>query len=341
MNDSYKATDSILNNFKERVSFAIGTGRCGTKFIAKVIDLEPRISSVHERNPLNETFHRYSKWYDLPIDHEGFLETKAQEIQQDLDNYLFSFEASAHLSLSIQELYNRFGAKFLLLVRSPEQVVNSYLQKGWYNKPAVRANPELAPGYQECHAFHHSLGRIIPSGEKFWQWNQMSRVGKIAWYWNALNAKVLEQFAGIPNTHWRIEKLEDLSYSRYLEIAEFFGFQSAVTQEMYEKLAQRPPNAKAWVPTIATWTTSETAEFEAEVAPMAEKFSYEYRVSCLPIPQPRKPAIKQSSTKQSLTKQRTTAKLTQLGQRSKKLAATTINGIGHIFTLNYNQPKKD
>ena len=173
-------------NFKNRIGFAIGTGRCGTKFIAQIVDRESNVSSVHERNPLNETFHRYCKWYGLTVDNEGFLQEKEREIQQDFQENFYSFEASAHLSLSIQELYDRFEAKFLLLVRSPEKVVNSYLRKGWYEKPAVRVNPNLAPGYQECEAFHHFLGRIVPSGEKFEQWNQMSRVGKLAWFWNAL-----------------------------------------------------------------------------------------------------------------------------------------------------------
>ena len=298
-----------MNNYspredsQERIGFAIGTGRCGTNFLAKIIALESSVSSVHERNPLNETFHRYCKWYDLPIDHEGFLQTKEGEIKQDLENHLFSFEASAHLSLSLLELYNRFESKFLLLVRSPERVVNSYLRKGWYEKPAVRANPDLAPGYQDyCHNFHHVLGRIMPSGDKFRQWNQMSRVGKIAWYWNALNAKIMEQFESIPETHWRVEKLEHLSYSRYLEIAQFFGFQSMVSQEIYEELALCRPNAKSRVPTIATWTPSEISEFEAEVEPMAKRLGYEYRVSHLPVPQPRQSEVKQSLIKKLLTK---------------------------------------
>lgn len=329
-------SNSSINDFRNQVSFAIGTGRCGTKFIAQVVNLEPSVSAVHERNALNETFHRYCKWYNLPIDHEGFLQTKAREIQQDLDNYLFSFEASAYLSLSIQELYDRFGAKFLLLVRRPDQVVNSYLHKGWYDKPAVRKNPNLPPSYQECHDFHHFLGRIMPFGEEFLQWNQMSRIGKLAWYWNTLNAKVLEQFEGIPETHYRIEKLEDLSYSRYLDIAQFLGFQPAVTQEMYEELTQRRPNAFSRVPTIATWTTSEIVEFEAEVAPMAQRFGYEYKVSGLPIPQPRQVAVEQSSSKQHTTRQ-----LSKLRQESKRLALAAINGISYALTLNYSHRKKD
>ncbi|NER94574.1 MAG: hypothetical protein F6J86_12160 [Symploca sp. SIO1B1] len=265
----------------ERVGFAIGTGRCGTHFIAKVIDLEPNIACVHERNPLNETFHRYCKWYGLPIDHEGFLQTKAFEIEQDLKNHSFSFESSAYLSLSIQELYTRFDAKFIFLVRSPEKVVNSYLRKGWYKQPIFRVDLSLPPSYQNGLEFRHFLGRIIPSSTKFQLWCRMSRVGKLAWYWNMLNAKVLEQFQTLPATHWRLEKLEELSYWRYQEVAQFLGFQTQVPQEKYEILAQRRPGAQTNVPTIESWTESEIAEFETEVAPMAKKLGYEYRISCL------------------------------------------------------------
>lgn len=273
---------SPKDKFKGQIGFAIGTGRCGTQFIAKVIEREANVSSVHERNPFNETFHRYCKWYGLLVDSEGFLQTKTDEIQQDLESHDFSFEASAHLSLSVPELYDRFGAKFLLMVRSPEKVVNSYLKKGWYEKPVLRANPNLPPSYQHpSKEFHHFLGRIVPSKDKFAQWNQMSRVGKLAWYWNALNAKVLEQFASIPETHWRIEKLEDLSYDRYREVTDFLGFKSAIAPETYDNLAQSRPNAKSRLRALDSWTQTEIDEFEAEVKPMAERFGYEYRVSQL------------------------------------------------------------
>ncbi len=280
----------VSGNFRNKVRFAVGTGRCGTKFICRAIGLEPNIASVHERNPLNETFHRYCKWYDLPVDVEGFLDTKQIEIQKDLEDHRFSFESSAHLSLSIRELYDRFGAKFLLLIRSPERVVNSYLSKGWYIKPAVRGNSNLAPSFQSsCPYFYRFLGRIMPSGNEFVRWNQMTRVGKLAWYWNTLNGEVIKQFEAISKNHYRIEKLEDLTYEWYLSITQFFGFESMVFKEVYDELARRRPNAKseAEVPTIATWTASEISEFETEVKPLAERLGYEYRVSHLPIPQPK------------------------------------------------------
>lgn len=270
--------------FEGQVGFAVGTGRCGTKFLAEVLNLESGVSSVHDRNPLNETFHRYCKWHRLPVDNEGFLHTKEHEIRRDLENHRFSIEVSGQLSLSVRDLFARFGAKFILLVRSPERVVTSYLRKGWFDKPIVRGNSQSALGYQECEQFHEFLGRIVPLGDEFQRWNQMSRVGKLAWYWNVLNARVLEQFEDIPETHWQIQKLEELTYDRYRKITQFLGFQATVTQRIFKELAQSRPNAMTNVPTIANWSASEIAEFEAEVAPIAQRLGYEYRVDHLPVP---------------------------------------------------------
>lgn len=268
-----------------KVGFAIGTGRCGTLFFARALGMEPHVAACHERNPENETFHRYCQWYGLKVDHEGFLYQKKQEIDQDLSNHRFSFESSAFLSLSVMELYQRFDAKFLLLLRSPERVVNSFLYKGWYRSPRILGNTSLAPGYQQNDSFHHFLARFFPTGELNNHWNKMSRVGKISWYWNAMNERILEQFSELPETHWRIEKIEDLSYKGYEKLADFFGFSTTISAGYYNELTSSRPNKFLGVPTIASWNVDEVMEFEEQIEPMALRLGYEYRVSQLPIPQ--------------------------------------------------------
>jgi MoaA/NifB/PqqE/SkfB family radical SAM enzyme len=285
------------SNYEGRVGFAVGTGRCGTKFLAQVARLENAIASVHERNPLNEAFHRYCKWYELNVDSEGFLHTKQKEIDTDLKTHRYSFESSAQLSLSIPELFHRFGAKFLLIVRRPEDVVNSYIRKGWYSQPVVRSDPRRALGYQECKLFHHFLGRIVPSGEKFADWDRMTAVGKLGWFWNELNARVMEQFSELPETHWRVVKLEELSYERYLGIAAFLGFQSQVERDVYNGIARSRPNTLSGLRAIESWSVTEIAEFEAQVAPTAHKLGYEYRVERLKgRSEKRKPASHEKNT---------------------------------------------
>jgi len=277
-----------MNFYSGKVGFAVGTGRCGTKFLARILEKEPGVSSVHERNPTNETFHRYCKWYGLPVDQEGFLHTKELEIRLDLESNCFSFESSAHLSLSILELYDRFKPKFILLVRSPERVVNSYFRKGIYEEPVIRKDPDLALGYQELGPVHHFLGRIVPSGEAYREWSMMTRIGKLSWWWNEINTAVLDQFQQIPESSWRVERLEELDFERYLKLSNFLGIQPELDESIYQQITERRPNALPNVPSISDWKEREIKEYEQQVRPMAEKLGYEYRVSRLKAPSQRR-----------------------------------------------------
>lgn len=145
----------------KKIVFAVGTGRCGTMFLHRLLSRETIVASHHERAPLSDTFHRYCKWYGIPVDSAGFLHHKAKEISEDLRVHAVSFEASSYLSLSIEELYSCFDASFILMVRNPLSVAESYYRKGYYAAPYIRNNPSLPPTYQESQHFHHFLGRIV------------------------------------------------------------------------------------------------------------------------------------------------------------------------------------
>lgn len=267
--------------FDDSTGFAIGTGRCGTKFLSKVIELEADVASTHERSPLNDTFHRYSKWYNLPMDHEGFLQRKESTILKDLETHTYSFEASPFVSLSTPELYKRFKSKFIFLVRSPEKVVNSFLHKGWYQESVDKACKNLPPSYQGNREFHHFLARVMPLGEEFERWKSMTRVGKIAWYWNAFNKRIIQDLSTLPENCWRMVKLEELTYERYFEVAQFLGFNVTVSKNQYDELTQLRPNRRRNLPAIALWDAREILEFETEIYPMSKELGYEYRMSYL------------------------------------------------------------
>ena len=44
-----------------RVAFCVGTGRCGTTFLAEVAGREPGVAASHERLRLGATFHMFCK----------------------------------------------------------------------------------------------------------------------------------------------------------------------------------------------------------------------------------------------------------------------------------------
>lgn len=270
-------------DFSNKVGFTIGTGRCGTLFLYQLMDMEPEVASSHERNPDNETFHRYCKWNGLPVDDEGFLETKEKEILTDLESHAFSFEATPYLSLSVRELHERFGARFVFLVRRPDRVVTSFVHKGFYRHPYNVKNPELATGYQDQspEKFHTFLARISPRGEDFKEWNEMTRVGKVAWFWRAFNERTLELLQELPKESYRLVRIEDFDYPKYREITQFLGFSTTITQADFEGFRAERPHAFWRKRNVDQWSEQEISEFESQAGGLAEKFGYEFRVSNL------------------------------------------------------------
>jgi hypothetical protein len=133
------------NEFDGWVGFCVGTGRCGTTFLAEVAGREPEVAASHERLRLGATFHMFCKWHGIAIDSEGFLLDREEPIRRDLAQRRFSFECSALLSHSLEELFERFRARFLLLVRSPAETVASFAVRGWFLKPTARKDPNLPP----------------------------------------------------------------------------------------------------------------------------------------------------------------------------------------------------
>jgi hypothetical protein len=270
------------NEFEGRVGFCVGTGRCGTTFLAQLAGREPEVAASHERLRLAATFHMFCKWHGITIDSEGFLLDREEAIRRDLAERRFSFECSALLSHSLEELFERFRARFLLLVRRPEETVASFAVRGWFVKPCARKDPRLPPSYREGEEPRHFLGRNIPHGAEFERWTRLTQIGRLAWFWQARNRAILEQFRRLPASHCRVERLEDLDFPRYQEIAAFMGWRSRIDVGLFAELAQSRPNAGPNLPRKFThWNAVEAVEFEEQVAPVAEALGYEYRVKIL------------------------------------------------------------
>jgi hypothetical protein len=291
-----------MTDTNNRVAFAIGTGRCGTHFIAKIFEHEPEVAATHERYPMAETLERYRTWYELPIDGEGFVERMRRGIDEDLASHRVSFEASAYLSLSVRTLHERFGARFILMVRRPDRVVNSLWGKGWYEQPFTQGDPDLALGYQDGLRPHHTFSRIAPRGAEFERWREMTRIGRLAWFWAALNRAVIAQFEHLPSAAWRLVRLEDVDYDAYRDLARFIGIEPTLERSAYDALVRSKPGQRPRSHRVSDWTRQDRAEFEAEVGPLAEELGYRYETADLaaaepplPPPAPEPPSARPSA----------------------------------------------
>ncbi|MDG2383814.1 MAG: hypothetical protein P8N76_19230 [Pirellulaceae bacterium] len=264
----------MSNKFPGKVGFAIGTGRCGTTFLYRAMSEEPNIAASHERNHLLENFHKYCSWNELPVDEEGFLAEKEREINEDLGWAEFSFESSGHLSFSVPALSGRFQARFVLLVRNPLRVVSSYVHKGYYEQPFRQQKTDLALGFQPGREFHHFLGRVAPRHEEFRRWNEMTQVGKVAWFWKALNQRSLQLLEQLPTTDWTLIRLEDLNFARYQSLTQMFGFESQLAADDFDQLRQQRPNSSSSSLRIPEWSDREISEFEQEIGDLSARLGY-------------------------------------------------------------------
>lgn len=260
------------------VAFAVGTGRCGTKFLAELLAQDPAIASHHERHPFSDTFHRYCKWYNIPVDEAGFIAVKRRGIEEDLRTHAFSFEASAFLSLSLETLHNRLGARSIIMLRRPDRVVTSYLRRDWYATEPNVDDPRLPPSMQDVRSPHHFLGRTMPIGEEFERWRGLTRVGKIGWFWSRLNRALLEQAARLPSDAATVQKIETLDYANYQRLMQFVGAPAHLAESDFQAVKRRRPNGSSGEWTPHDWSALEAREFEHEVRDLAEQLGYCWKV---------------------------------------------------------------
>jgi len=169
------------------------------------------------------------------------------------------------------------------LVRRPDGVVTSFVHKGFYRNPYSVRNPELAAGYQDQspERFFTFFARVSPRGELLRPWNEMTQVGRVAWFWRAFNERTLQALDELPRDSYRLVRIEDVNYSKYLELSQFLGFRAQLNQGDFEALCVSKPHAFWRKRHVDQWTEQEAREFESQVAGLAESFGYEYRVEHL------------------------------------------------------------
>ena len=245
-----------------RSAFVVGTGRCGTHLAAELLGLEPGVVSRHEADPLPDAIHRHAMWAGAVAENEGLLARKRRRIESAHAEGRAYVESSAYLSLSSAALSDVFGSCFAALVRNPADTVNSLWVKGWYD-------PERAPP-----ALHHMFSRLTPAGDELERWRGLTRIGKLAWFWSALNARMLAELDALPGGSRMVVRLEDLDYGAYCRVAELVGVVPQLSRAAFEEVRTRRPGAGPARRDVSSWSLRERAEFRSEVAVVADRLGY-------------------------------------------------------------------
>ena len=203
-----------------------GTGRCGTKLFSKLLSLGRDSICEHEKIFRHESmvrFHRENdfSWY-LDDIHLRFIPTVELYNRQ---GKIYGV-SSGHMYFSIPYLYRILSdhARFILLVRSPEEFVRSALARGFFDS----SHP-------------HPCVQILPSREDtiLGRWDVASPFEKNLWYWALVNQFVISQFQVMPERIYRIVRIEDVNEELVNELCDFLELKDVKEEHIRTVLAQR------------------------------------------------------------------------------------------------------
>jgi len=263
---------------RKKLIIGLGAGRCGMRWFARLLDAHQNASGYCERYPFPESFYRYCKWHDLPIEQEGFFQLIDQGIQADWKSSDISFMVSPWFVTPCGDIIRRLKPDLLIFfLRNPKATVNSLYTKGWYDDPLISGQngniSGLQPDLQDTP--HHSFSRLMPRGPDLNPWLKLTRIGKITWYWTQINLTIYKMLQNNPDIpHW-ILKLEDIGddYQYYKNLATTLDLKPLLSKWKYNLLRRSVLRGTKHRRNIDGWSETEIRDFQETAAPFQKIYN--------------------------------------------------------------------
>jgi hypothetical protein len=257
-------------------AFVTGVGRSGTHFMATLFSETPGVSAFHMDDigdAIGDGFTWYCKWYDLPVNNTGFLQSRSYLIDQAEEKGRLYLESNPMIAFSVEDL-KIFNSKFVFVVRHPKKVVESHFRKGWYKNVSIGSGPGI-PGYQYNHDRpNHFFSRIQPAEDNaFREWITLTQLGKIAWMWRATYERLFNQLGSLDSTRYRWIYLDRFSFEEYIEIADFLNILKPLKAGGFQKIRDAKPGKSALQGAIP-WDTVSKEAYNKEVGSILDKFHF-------------------------------------------------------------------
>lgn len=274
---------------KTKPIFILGSGRCGTYQIIKLIEKNKKIEAHHEY--LFETILKPAVLYRMG--HLNKRQVKkilassyAPAIHYSSAKYWI--DSSNALPYLIQPLYELFpNAHFIHLLRDGRKVVSSFYNKfssvmyedhcvnilmQWLKKPSSKIEPPNEKKYW----------RPIPvKGDRFaCEFKKFNQFERLCYYWRDINLKIDSTLSKIPKKQKYQFHLENIVADK-TELARLLDVMSIKYNPNFLKILKKPVNVH--IPKNYLLTQSELKRFMAIAGDAMEIFGYhsttEYEVA--------------------------------------------------------------
>ncbi len=226
--------------------FITGSGQCGETFFYNLFKKNKIIDAFDETRPTINSYYKFIKYNKINIDEGPFFKFIEEDLKRTRKKGKMRLETSSYLSLHLDEIYRKFGSKFIILLRNPYDVSLSLVQKGWYKKKYLLKDKKKIIGYQGVstnpHNKHHNFSRISPKGNYFTQWNKLSPILKAKWYWDEIYNEIFKKLKKIPKKNYKVIKIEEFDYENYILLSKWMGIKPDINKFIFNiktKIARR------------------------------------------------------------------------------------------------------
>lgn len=276
--------------------FVVGTGRCGTHTFWKLFESLPNALSTHEGKgtvrsgpasslgkmvtmgcmlEFNAYLYHYAsedvfrRTFDPDPEMMGLMDSsfasRASSIVWCEANGIAYCDANAFGFNFINYLHRKFPrAKFVHLVRDGYACVRSWSRR------AASTYPDKIVGNAQAVAWVLAKPTPFPSDPVHASWSSLDRLQKLAWFWNTVNANIVERLARIPAANRQVVKIEEVTDTTISGILEFCGLPQQYSRDALAR------DDRSSGPAIE-WTSENVHKFNALAAPMMAHFGYPIR----------------------------------------------------------------
>jgi hypothetical protein len=243
--------------------------RSGTRWLCDIVASHDRCHAVTERDVVPESFWRYVKYNELPVDTNGIIRLLKQRIAADWQRNDLTLIFSPYFSHGFGELYHALKPDCVIFgYAPPEFVVQSIYNKGVFSEEYSQTNADLAIGYfpELGEKWSHLFGRIVPRGDFFGEWQSLTRIGKIAWWVNHINMVIHRQLEQIPKEKILLFDLShaDQNYEYYIDLAARLGLSPRLEKDQFLSLkkltVKKSDNVKH------QWSARERSQYEQHIS---------------------------------------------------------------------------
>lgn len=263
--DELTKYENFKKNINNKLALSFGVGRSGQTWFTKIFNSHLNWIGSSERFGDFEAFYRYSNFYNLQIDKEGFFKLLQLAVNRDFAKYQNSFMASPYFCFGAEELSKKLGPDYVFFhIRNPVNSVESFHRKNWYYNSY---NFETcSPLIDISTSVYRSFSRIVPKKDFINEWLKLTRIGKITWFWATANKAIYDDFQKIQNAEKFIVRLEDVdqNYDVYEKLSNKFNFENKMNKHQFYNVINKASNKG---PTdkhkYKEWSDLEKKEFES------------------------------------------------------------------------------